>query len=282
MATSNPWAQLAGQVPQAPAIPAPPIDPAVGLPADVLSRSYKLRLLGSRRMITRDKLRELLQWLTGFLLNGQMMESLASQGQTVDLRQVFEAAKDATGVEWPYQFIRPFTQQEAAARQQPAPQVQAQMQAKQQELQTRMAIMQTKQASAEKIAQLQAQIKEFEISEESAWRIAEILQREKEAAMKVEDPNVKAALSMQELQMRRAQGEQELELAREKHQFEIAAQAQKAQQTLQQQQQAGIVGLVQSQQKHNLGLRQRQESAEAMRAFGLSGDRGRGSKPGDD
>lgn len=130
------------------------IDPSDGLPADILNRQYKLKLAGSRRLVTRDRQRELLQWLCQFLMNAQVMESMASIGQKINIPEILLAAKDATGIEWPYEFVSPLTPQEQQARQQPPPQVVAQQQMKQQDLQAKQALMESKQASDEKIAKM--------------------------------------------------------------------------------------------------------------------------------
>lgn len=265
-----------------------PIDPAEGLPYEILARSYKLKIDGSRRMVTRDRLRELMQWLTQYLFNGQIMDGLMSQGQTIDVKEVLMAAKDATGVDWPYNFVRQMTPEEQKARQTPPPQVAAQMQMKQQDAQTRMQIMQMKTSNDQQIAQLQAQMKEMEISEESAWRILDILQKDKAAAASRPDPEAELALKKQELDLKRQEGEQRLKHDDQKHQLDIIAQMAKhqmgmrqgAEQTAMQMQQSAVTGAQASQQsddKHQMNLRQMEEKAAMMKALGGTA-RGKGEK----
>jgi hypothetical protein len=131
-------------------------------------KPVKFKMQAASKMLTREKIAGLFPLVSQFLLSGPVMSELSKIGQTVNFPDVFRMFQDATGTADLYQFIRPMNEQEKQAMQAPPPQVQAMMQAKQMDQQTRMAIMDKKVEADLTKAALSHDAQQTRTSEESA------------------------------------------------------------------------------------------------------------------
>lgn len=112
--------------------------------ASTFQKKVRFRMLAASKMVTRDKLMQIVPFWMQTLSQGNMIGALQQMGQTVDFQEVFRMLQDATGVAHLYNLVRPMNQQEQQAKQQPPPEVQQQQQQAQQEQQTRVQLMQMK------------------------------------------------------------------------------------------------------------------------------------------
>lgn len=111
----------------------------------VTQKRIKFQMLAASKMVTRDKLMQIVPFWMQIMAQGNLMEQLNKTGQTIDVSELFRMLQDATGVVHSYDLIRPLSQQEQQAMQQEKQQaLQAQQQQAQQEGQVRQQIMQTK------------------------------------------------------------------------------------------------------------------------------------------
>lgn len=125
--------------------------PAVGqdgkysqIQAGAFKGQCRFTISASSKMMTREKLAQIVPFIGQYMLNGPFIQSLQAMGQTVDFQVYGKMIQDATGTGDKYQLIRPLNQQEQQAKQAPNPQVVADQQKSQAELQTRQQLMQTK------------------------------------------------------------------------------------------------------------------------------------------
>jgi len=109
--------------------------------ASLAQRKVQFRMYAASKMVTRDKLMQVIPFWMQALSQGNLMSELSSTGKTVDFDEFIRMMQDATGVSHKYALVRPLTQQEQQAKQQPPPQVVAQQQQAQQEQQTRKDLM---------------------------------------------------------------------------------------------------------------------------------------------
>lgn len=151
--------------------------------SEVFKRKCRFTCLGSSKMLTREKLAGMLGVVSQFLLAGPFIQSLNATGQTVDMQTVSKFFQDATGTAQAYPFFRPLTQQEQQAMMQPPPQVQAMMQAKQMDMDTRMQLMDKKNEAAITVAALGHKAKADIQAEKSALEIIQTIAAEQLAKL---------------------------------------------------------------------------------------------------
>lgn len=262
MATNANPLQMLGQAQPLPQAPAPPefniddYDPAEPLGWEILGRPYRVKMESSRRLVNREKLLQIVQFIGPMVSNAQFVEQMAQQGKAADLVEFWRMVEDATGIERTYTLFRPMNAQETQARSQPAAAVQAQMQAKQAEGETRKEIMAMKQQGEKYKVDTQAQIKELEIREESAWKTLEQIVNEKIAIIGKPDPQTEQMLAQIKLQ---TEG-QKMQLDREKHQMGLQAEMQKHQMGMASRAQQAQFSATAGEQSHQQKMRQTAES----------------------
>lgn len=183
----------------APAQPTPVINPELAPPDPealsvdplIFSGKVKISVNASERMRTRDNLRQSAPFIAQFLMNGPFLQELAQSNMAADFPEFFRLVMDATGLQNDYRLVRPQTPEEAQKRSQPSPDAQLQAQLKQQDAQTRKELMQTKVQGEQTVAEIQAAVKNKQISEESARHLMALLQKEQADNANKPDPREK-------------------------------------------------------------------------------------------
>jgi 3-hydroxyacyl-CoA dehydrogenase len=122
-------------------------------------------------------------FLAQYIFSGPFMAELQKSGKTVNFEEIFRAFQDATGTATAYEFIRPMNQQEQQAAAAPPPQVQAMMQAKQMDAQTRKEIMDKKVEVELTKAAMQHKSKEEVQAEQSAIQLLNLMAKAKAGAI---------------------------------------------------------------------------------------------------
>jgi hypothetical protein len=113
--------------------------------AGLSQKKIRFRMLAASKMVTRDKLMQIVPMWMQILSQGTLVESLMKTGQTIDFDELFRMLQDATGVAHLYQLVRAMRPDEKQQMQQEQQQAQqAQLAGKQLDGQTRMNLMQTK------------------------------------------------------------------------------------------------------------------------------------------
>lgn len=202
---------------------APPDPAALALDPLALSRPITINVNASERMRTRDNLRQSVPFIAQFAMNGPFLQELAQSNLTVDFTDFARMVMDATGLQQDYRLFRAMTPEEQQKRAQPSPDTVAKGQQAQQELQTRKELMQMKVQGEQAVAQIQAMVKDKQISEESARHLMSIFQQEKSDQANAPDPR-QAILDMH---LKAAQGQQDMQLQQQKHAQDMQMQAQK-------------------------------------------------------
>lgn len=224
---------------------APPEPEAAEIDPLVLNRPVKIRITASDRMRTRDKLQQTVPFLAQFIMNGPFLQELAASNMTIDFPEFFRMIWDATGNQQDYRIARALTPEELQKRSQPSPDAQLQMQQHQEELQTRKELMQMKVGGEQQVAQLNAMVKNKQISEESARHILQIFGQQDDAKMNAPDPRIQEL----ELQANAAKHQQNLQHQEQKHRLDLSHAHQKAQVANRQGQDKHLLGLHQTKQK---------------------------------
>ena len=196
----------------------------------VLDRPVKIKIEGSSRMLARAGLQQLWPFIAQATLNGPFLQGLAQQGLTADFQEFMRMAQDAVGTTRLYKLFRQMTPQEQQARSQPSPDAQLKAQIAQQQDQVRLQIMDKKVQGDQLIAQIEAELKNKQIDEESARKILELIRGEHSDLITRPNPQ-------QEMQM---------------HQMDLQAKSQEHRMKLQHQQQEGQMKL--QQQAHKMRL----------------------------
>jgi hypothetical protein len=146
-----------------------------------LSKACRFKIQAASKMLSREKLSGMLPFVMQTLLSGQIMAELHGEGNTVDFKELWRMFQDATGTANAYNFIRPMNQQEQAQLNAPPPQAQMQMQMKQMDQQTRLQIVDKKNQADLTKAALAHHSEADAKAEDSAVKILELLNTQKEA-----------------------------------------------------------------------------------------------------
>ncbi len=185
--------------------------------ASTFSQGSKVRVRAASRMLSRDRLSQLYQFVSQNLLNGAMAQALQAKGETIDIGEMVAMLMDATGVSKRYQLTRPLNEQEKQfIQQQQEQQAQAQdkgqMQKAQLEAETRKEIMDKKvQGDLQK-----EQIKKQSDPAEQQGKMQEMQMKMQMDQMKMEMEKMKAQM---DLQMKAA----DLKMQERKYQLDLAA-----------------------------------------------------------
>jgi len=226
---------------------APPDPDALTLDPLVLSRPIKITINASERMRTRGNLQQSIGFIAQFAMNGPFLQELAQSNLTVDFVDFARMIMDATGLQQDYRLFRDMTPQEQQQRQQPSPDTVAKGQQAQQELQTRMQLMQMKVQGEQAVAQIEAMVKDKAISEESARHLLTIFQKEKSDQMNAPDPRE----ALMNLQLKAGEHAQNMQQMQQKHQQDMQMQAQRH-----------VLDLTKAAQSHNLDLQQQRQQVQ--------------------
>ncbi len=202
---------------------APPEPDALEIDPLALHRDVKITVKASERMRTRDGLKQAVPYLAQFIMSGPFLQELAQADMGVDFVEFARMQMDAVGLQEDYRIFVPLTDEQKQKRSQPSPDAQLKAQQAQQEAQTRIQIMDKKVQSDQQIAQINAMVKNKEISEESARHILQIMQQEQSDMANKPDPREK----MMELQMKAQEHGMNLQHQQQKHQMDMIQAAQK-------------------------------------------------------
>lgn len=227
---------------------APPDPEALTIDPLVLHGDVKISVKGSDRMRTRQNLQQAVPFIGQIIMNGPVLEQLAQMNTTADFADFARMVIDATGLQNEYRIFRPLTPQEQQKRDQPSPDAQLKAQQAQQEQQTRTQLMQMKVQGEQAVAEINAAVKNKQITEESARHILGLLQQEQSDQMTKPDPREK----MMELQIKAQEHGMNLQHQQQKHQLDMV-------QTLQKHK----LDMAKSQQEHQLGIQQQQQQSQS-------------------
>src|SRR5574337_777344 len=128
----------------------------VQVSAQAFTQNTRVKVRAASKMLSRDRLTQLYQFVAQNLLSGQVLQALSQKGETVDIDEMMTMLMDATGVAKRYKVIRPMNDREKQAMQQQQEQAQQQqvnadMQKAQLDAQTRLQMGQMKtQSESEK------------------------------------------------------------------------------------------------------------------------------------
>lgn len=209
----------------------------VKVSAQAFGANSRVVVRGASKMLSRDRLSQLYQFVAQNTLSGQNVSALAQLGQTVDIGEMMTMLMDATGVSKRYQLIRPMTPEEKKAQQdaqaaQQAPQHNIDMQKAQLEAQTRLQMGQmAAQSKSEEhktdyaIAQMKAQ--------QGGPSSIDLQMQQQEAQAKTQQMTQQAETDRQKAQMDMMTKAKELEFKQAESQLKLAAQQASSQQKVQ-------------------------------------------------
>lgn len=124
---------------------------------EVFYKPVSFRMDAASRMVTRDRLMQIVPFLSQYVLQGPLVQQLHQIGNTIDFEVFFNMIQDAAGTGQLYHLMRPMNQQEQQALNQPPPQVVAQQQQAQTDQQTRLQIMDKKVQGQLQVEQIKKQ-----------------------------------------------------------------------------------------------------------------------------
>ena len=138
------------------------------VPRNILGTPVTFQMLGSTKMVSREKLGQIILPITNTLFTDAVISALQGQGQTINFAEWSRMFSDATDTKEKYQLFRPMTEEEIEDAKEPSPEVQMQLQTKQAELETRQSMGQMKAKSDVDVARIKAQTDADETGEKSA------------------------------------------------------------------------------------------------------------------
>lgn len=172
-------------------------DQQIQIGASAFKSPMRFRMMAATKMLTRDKMLQVLPVLQQYYMNGSFIQQLHSAGKTVDFDILSQFIQDATGTGEAYRIVRPMTPQEQQALNQPPPEAVMQQQMKQADLQSRQQLQGMKSQTAIQVEQIKKQ--------PDAKTQLEMQQGQREHALKL-------AQSLQEHQQNMQQGRQQMVL----------------------------------------------------------------------
>lgn len=187
-----------------------PNDEKIQVGGDAFQKPMMFSMVAASRMMSREKLLQLLPVINQYFMNGAFLGQLHSAGKTVDFDEFQQVIQDATGTARQYKLIRQMTQQETAALNQPPPEAQMQMQQKQMDLQNRKELQAMKSQTVIQKAQIdmqpdqmamqQAQQEQARAAQDAQLQQqAQIAQQQNDAQRKRQEMIFKALQKQQEL-----------------------------------------------------------------------------------
>ncbi len=134
-----------------------PNDEKIQVGAEAFQQPMRFKMVSSSRMMSRDKILQILPVINQYFMNGAFLGQLHSADKTVDFDEFQQIIQDATGTSRQYKLIRALTPQEKQAINQPPPQVIAQQQEKQADLASRKELQQMKSQTDIQLKQMDMQ-----------------------------------------------------------------------------------------------------------------------------
>jgi len=209
----------------------------------------RFKVFASNRMLSRDGIMQAFPFIMQYVSNGTFLQQLASTGKTVDFESLFSLLTEATRLGRTYNFVRPLNEQEQQSLSQPPPEVVAQSQQKDKELQAKMQIEQMKLGAAN-----DPQAKQMELEIEA-----------RKAEMDLQMKQMEMATKERMLQLQTRQKEMELQLKAFEAQMNMRNTAQEAQLQSEVSRQQHEQSLIQQQQQHEMSQAHAEQAAESNR-----------------
>lgn len=212
-------------------LPATGPDGNYNVDAALVQSKLRFKMLASSKMITRDKLLQIVPFFMQAFTQGPFIQELAKIGQTVDFGELFRMMQDATGVGGLYTLIRQMSPEEQQQLNQPPPQAQADMQKAQLDAQTRQQLMQMKVQGELQKAQIQKQPEppspwQQMLDQQKAQQEAAAQQAQLQAQQQAQAQELKSKQIMDALALHAKQQHAHIDL--QKKQAELAMQVQKS------------------------------------------------------
>jgi len=214
----------------------------IQISAEAFRKTSRVRARAASKMLSRDRLTQMYQFVAQNVMNGQVIGMLNQSGQTVDFSELIQMLMDATGVPRRYQIIRPLTDQEKQTMQQ---QQQAQEQTKQSgemakaqlEAQTRLQMGQMKAQGEQQKNEVTLQVAQMksggptpeEMQMEQMKAQMEMALKNKDMELKDHDLRVKQALAQLQMiseQAKMRSKQQEMAMKSQENQMGMAAKTQ--------------------------------------------------------
>ena len=202
--------------------------------AEIIDKPVKFTMLASSKMLTREKLQQIVPFLLQTLVQGPMMQGLAAANLTIDFTELARMIQEATGVTKQYQLVRPLNEQEMATKQQPSPDAVAQRQEAQQDRELRLQLQDMQSQTELQKVQMQKQPDPAEqeaaalkLQFERASKEMEFAAKRQEIEQKVQQKRMEMAMKAEETEQKRqlTQFNLQTELEKALAQQQIAAMA---------------------------------------------------------
>lgn len=184
-------------------------------------KPVRFTMHGASKMATREKLAQVVPFITQYVVAGPVLAELPKMGKTFDFEEFADMIQDAAGTSRKYKLIREMTPQEKQASSQPDPKTMAEMQKAQMERQTRLEMGQM--AAQTDMAKIQSD-HEIAMTKEEEASAREILKLIADELLSGGDAGVQQA----KLQLEKLLGEQKLRQKEEEHQMKMQHDRQKA------------------------------------------------------
>lgn len=213
------------------------------VPAEDLYQKYQYRMYAASKMMTREKLASVFPFLAQYMLGGPFMAQLAKSGQTVDFNEFLRLLQDSTGISKMYTLVRPMNEQEKQQASQPPPEVQAQQQKTQADMQmareknqTTLQVEQIKKQESPMESQREFQKMQMEMELDKNRLQSEQMMAQIKQQAEIQSAKIKAEIEIMKMQLEKMkanmtmqnqmqQSQLDQDLAVKQHQFDQAAQA---------------------------------------------------------
>lgn len=197
----------------------------VQVSSQAFAQNSRVKVRAASKMLSRDRLTQLYQFIAQNVLSGQVLQALSQKGETIDIDEMMTMLMDATGIAKRYKIIRPMNDQEKQAMQQQQEQAQKQqtnadLQKAQLDAQTRLQMGQMKAQSDQAKNQTDLQIAQMKSGGPTPM---ELQQQAQESQQKMAIEAQKAENDRQKAQMDMVMKQKELEFQQAKTQLELAA-----------------------------------------------------------
>jgi hypothetical protein len=219
--------------------------------AAAFQQPVRFTINASSKMLTREKLAQVVPFLAQYVLNGPFIQGLQATGQTVDFDVFAQMVQDSTGTANLYKLFRPMNQQEMQQKQAPPPQLVAQQQSEAASNKVRLAAAALKAQVDIQKAQL-AQQPDLAAQQQAA---AQADAQQKQSLLQM-------AAAQQKMQHDRMKATMDQQTAQQKMAMDQAAHQQKLQQSSQQAQQDMLLAAAQGRQQMQQADQQHQMSLQ--------------------
>ena len=176
----------------------------------IIDKQVKFTMLASSKMLTRDKLQQIVPFLLQTLVQGPMLQGLAQSNLTVDFTELSRMIQEATGISKQYTLVRPLNEQELQAKQQPSPDAMMQAQDTEKDRQLRLQLQQMQSQTDLQKVQMQKQpdpaeeeAAKIKLQYEQAARQIELEAKKQETAQKLQAKQLEMLIKQEEVQNKR-------------------------------------------------------------------------------